>query len=121
MAWFSSLSGATQMFTATADAPLYRIDKFLVPIVAKADFLQRIQRTHALLDSLAGCQQNLVLLGAENGQQLELVTVVQWRNADACAAAKAVVQAHYAEEGFDPGAFMRALGVRADIGSFQVI
>ena len=109
------------MFTATPDAPLYRIDKFHVPLAAKTDFLQRIQRTHVLLDTLSGCQQNLVLLGAETAQQLELVTVVQWQDAAACAAAKTEVQRHYAEEGFEPAAFMRALGVRADIGSFQAI
>jgi hypothetical protein len=34
------------------------------------------------------------------------------------AAAQAVVQKNYADEGFDPASFMRALGVRADMGLY---
>lgn len=109
------------MTTTKPANAFYRIDKFIVPAAAKTAFLHRIQRTHALLDSLPGCQQNLVLVGGETEQQLELVTVVQWQDAAACAAAKAKVQRHYLDEGFEPAAFMRELGVRADMGSFQSI
>jgi hypothetical protein len=34
-------------------------------------------------------------------------------------AAKAAVQARYAAEGFDPAAFLRRLGVRADMSSYR--
>jgi hypothetical protein len=47
-----------------------------------------------------------------------LVTFVEWASAEAMAAARAFMQGKYAEEGFDPQAFMQRLGVRADLGVY---
>jgi hypothetical protein len=57
---------------------------------------------------------------AQPGESAEInvVTVVEWANGAAMAAAKAIVQRKYAEEGFDPAVFMQTLGVRADIGVY---
>jgi len=47
------------------------------------------------------------------------MTIVEWESADALNAAKAVVQETYAQEGFDPTAFLQSLGVRMDVGIYN--
>ena len=51
--------------------------------------------------------------------EFNVVTIVEWVNTQAIVAATAVMQKKYAEEGFDPSAFMQTLGVRADLGLYS--
>ncbi len=68
---------------------------------------------------LPGCQQNLVLTQTGGPGEFNVVTVVEWASTQAIVAAQDVMQKRYAEEGFDPAAFMRRLGVRADLGLYN--
>lgn len=42
-----------------------------------------------------------------------------WASAGAAGQAKAVMRQRYAQEGFDPPAFMKQLGVQADFGAYR--
>ncbi len=97
----------------------FRVDRFIVPRPVLEPFMARVRLTQRLLDERPGCRQNLVLLGAPDGESIGVVTIVEWASADAMNAAKAIMQAHYAREGFDPAAFIQALGIRADIAAYQ--
>ncbi|MGN6526506.1 MAG: antibiotic biosynthesis monooxygenase [Burkholderiaceae bacterium] len=105
--------------TATAAAGPFRVDRFAVPRAALAPFLERVRRSQRLLYEQPGCLQNLVL-SRDDGTQadVDVVTIVEWADEPAMRAARATVQARYAAEGFDPAAFMRGLGVQADMVSY---
>ncbi|GAB4561880.1 MAG: antibiotic biosynthesis monooxygenase [Rhizobacter sp.] len=104
--------------TASA-ASVFRIDQFVVPAQALPQFSQAVQRIHHTLASQPGCRQSLVLTRSADPGQVRLLTLVEWASASDMAAAKAVVQRQYSEEGFDPPAFMRELGVQADLGVYS--
>jgi heme-degrading monooxygenase HmoA len=105
--------------SSRARVPVFRIDRFDVPESAEEAFLRRVQRIQSLIDPLPGCRQNLVLTQSRAEGRLRVVTVVEWETAAAMDAAKAYVQRQYAQEGFDPPAFMRQLGVEADLGLYE--
>lgn len=100
-------------------APVFRIDKFAVPAAALPAFLEQVHRVRQTLGALPGCQQNLVLTQTGGPGEFNVVTIVEWVNTQAVAAATAVMQKKYEEEGFDRSAFMQALGVRADLGLYS--
>jgi heme-degrading monooxygenase HmoA len=103
----------------TISPATFRIDRFDVPRPALESFMARLRITQQLLDGREGCRQNLVLLGAEQGEAIAVVTIVEWASDDAMATARAAMQAHYAREGFDPAAFMRDLGIRPDMRAYR--
>jgi hypothetical protein len=100
-------------------ASTFRIDRFDVPRPALEPFMARLRITQRLLDERAGCRQNLVLVDTEEGETVAVVTIVEWADADAMAAARAAMQSHYAREGFEPGAFLRELGIRPDMRAYR--
>lgn len=101
-----------------ADESVFRVDKFAVPAGALPGFIERVHRIDRMLGAMPGCRQNLVLTQTGGAGEFNVVTLVEWASAQAMAAAQAVVQKNYADEGFDPASFMRALGVRADMGLY---
>jgi hypothetical protein len=104
--------------TAPTAGP-FRVDRFAVPRDALATFLGRVRLSQRLLDEQPGCLQNLVLSRDDGVQpEVDVVTIVEWADDAAMRAAKAAVHARYAAEGFEPAAFMRGLGVRADMASY---
>jgi heme-degrading monooxygenase HmoA len=102
----------------TTTQSTFRIDKFIVPHAAVSAFLSQVQRVQQALDAQPGCRQNLVLSQPAGDGGMKVVTIVEWSSADAMAAARSSMQARYAREGFDPAAFMKELGVSADLGVY---
>lgn len=100
-------------------ASIFRIDRFVVPAEALPAFMERLRFTQRTLDTLPGCKQNLVLKQEGTPGEFNIITLVEWNDGEAIAAAKATMQAKYAEEGFDPAAFIRKLGVQADMGVYR--
>jgi len=96
----------------------FRVDRFVVPQPALAQFMTRLRETQRRLDELAGCRQNLVLSKPGAGGTVDVVTIVEWADATAMQAARVAMQARYEREGFDPAGFMRELGVEADMGAY---
>lgn len=113
----STPAGAAQAFGVDS---MYRVDKFVVPPAALDGFLAQVQRVDALLSVLPGCRQNLVLIQQDSeGEDFQVLTLVEWASAQALADAKAHMQQCYAREGFHPAGFMQQLGVRADLGTYR--
>jgi hypothetical protein len=109
----------SQTLAFARPAPVYRIDRFNVPSHAFATFMERIQLTQRLLDQQPGCRQNLVLTQPSLAGEFNVMTLVEWSDDASLSAAKAMMQRHYAEERFDPAAFMQHLGVQADLGIYR--
>lgn len=98
---------------------LYRIDKFVVPPISRDRFIERLEKTHRTLDHADGCEQNIILEQVDGPGQFNIVTFVQWRDEAAYQAAKNASQASQAAEGFDSAAFMKELGVVADLAIYR--
>jgi heme-degrading monooxygenase HmoA len=84
------------------------------------DFMAQVERVDRQVSALPGCRQHLVLMQLDPTLSardcIQVMTIVEWADAQALQAAKAHLQRHYAREGFNPQAFMQALGVRAVMG-----
>lgn len=109
----------TQAVTFARTAPVYRIDRFNVPSHTFTAFMERIHLTQRLLDKQPGCRQNLVLTQPDLAGEFNVITLVEWSDEASLAAAKTMMQQRYAEERFDPVAFMHRLGVQADLGVYR--
>lgn len=100
---------------------IFRIDRFVVPAHALPAFMERLRFTQQTLDAQPGCRQNLVLKQEGNPGEFKIITLVEWADAEAIAAAKAAMQAKYREEGFDPAAFIQELRVQADMDVYRTV
>lgn len=105
---------------AGASATVHRIDKFVVPATVLPAFVGQMQRIQRILRTLPGCLGQKVLTQTGGSGEFNVLTVVEWEDADAVSAAQAFVQQKFAEEGFDPAAFVKANGIRADLGFYSV-
>ncbi|BCL75093.1 hypothetical protein JHS3_08290 [Jeongeupia sp. HS-3] len=107
--------------TTLASSSVFRIDRFAVPADALARFVAQLHSIDRLLADMPGCKQHQVLSRADEAEAFNVMTIVEWASEEAMRSAKAVVQQHYAEAGFDPAAFMRELGVRPDFANYKAI
>jgi len=109
----------SEVHSLPAHRPVYRIDRFNVPAQAMPAFMERVRYTQQALDGLPGCRQNLVLTQPDLAGEFNVMTIVEWSDEQSLSAAKAMMQQRYAQERFDPAAFMHGLGVRADMGLYR--
>lgn len=105
---------------ALSPAPVFRIDKFVVPADVRPAFIAQMQRIQATLRTLPGCQRTLVLDQTGGTGEFNVLTVVEWANTEAVASAAVFVKKKFADEGFDPVTFTRDAGVRSDQGFYAV-
>lgn len=102
----------------TPAASRYRIDKFVVPAGALAEFSGAVQDTHAVLRRQPGFVRDLVLDQVSGPGEFNVVTFVEWADADALAAAVEAVRGFHRSVGFDGRLLAERLGVRGDIGIY---
>lgn len=101
-----------------SSGPVYRIDRFVVPVRSLPEFLGRVRWIQRHLSTLEGCGQNLVLEQTSGPGQFNVVTLVEWVSHRAMANARIQVEEHYRQKGFDPQAFLASRGVQADMGTY---
>lgn len=99
-------------------ASRYRIDKFVVPGQAMAEFSRAVLATHAVLRRQPGFVRDLVLDQVSGPGDFNVVTFVEWADAEALAAAVEAVRAFHRSAGFDGRSLAERLGVRGDIGIY---
>lgn len=97
---------------------LYRVDKFMVPVAGRDEFLARVRDTHAVLRRQAGFRQDMILEQQSGPGALNIVTIVEWENAAVVDRVAAAVAARHAEIGFDRNEMMLRLGITADIANY---
>ncbi|MFJ2988196.1 antibiotic biosynthesis monooxygenase [Collimonas sp. NPDC087041] len=100
---------------------IYRVDKFIVPAAAQQEFLARVRATHALLRSLPGCTQELLLEQTSGPGSYNYVTLMGWKDQASIDAAKIEVQKLHAKTGFHPQELFSRLGIQADLGNYKTI
>jgi len=111
-------SDSSSPASTSASTSVFRIDKFVVPSQSISAFVERIHQVQRMLGEQPGCLQKHVLTQTGDSSEFDVVTVVEWANADAVAAAQAAMQKRLASEGFDIQAFRKKLGVRGDSGMY---
>ena len=100
---------------------IFRVDKFSVPSSSRDPFLAKIRETHALLDGVEGCLQNIILEQKAGTSRYNIVTIVEWRDVGTFERAKQAAQARHAASGFDPKVMFATLGIEADLGNYQLL
>ncbi|NOT99366.1 MAG: antibiotic biosynthesis monooxygenase [Sideroxydans sp.] len=100
---------------------IYRVDKFIVPVAARAEFLGSIQTTQALLKKQQGFVQGRVLEQVSGNGEFNLVTFVEWENQAAIDLAKAAVDAMFKASNYNPAATIQRLGIKADLAFYRQI
>lgn len=103
-----------------ASQSVYRVDKFIVPAEALDEFMARVVMIKDMLEAMPGCRQNLVLEQVGGPGAFNVVTFVEWQDAQALENAKAAVTARYKEMNFNPQEIISRLGVTADIANYGV-
>jgi heme-degrading monooxygenase HmoA len=103
---------------ATLAGPLYRVDKFIVPAAGRDEFLARVRDTHAVLRRQDGFLQDMILEQQSGPGAFNIVTVVEWANAEIVGRVSEAVAKRHAELGFDRNELIARLGITADIANY---
>ena len=98
---------------------VYRIDKFIVPISARAVFLERVRETHALLRTLPGFTGDSIFEEIDGPREMNFVTIASWESDEAFEAARETVTARYEDEGFNPAELFAKLEMKADLANYR--
>jgi len=98
---------------------LFRVDKFMVPNDARAEFLERVETTHALLKTQPGFVRQLLLEQSSGPGEFNFVTLVEWENQAAIEEARKAVTAMHKRIGFNPQEMLARLGIRADLANYR--
>ena len=102
-----------------SSATVFRVDKFIVPAPVLGAFVDQMQQIQRTLRNLPGCLRATVLTQTGGAGEFNALTVVEWENDEAVAAAQQIVQKKFTEEGFDPKTFVQSLGARSDLGLYR--
>ncbi|WEK50029.1 MAG: antibiotic biosynthesis monooxygenase [Candidatus Kaistia colombiensis] len=113
-----SASGPSVGAASMPAGPLYRVDKFIVPAAGRDEFLARVHETHAVLRRQEGFLQDMILEQQSGPGAFNVVTVVEWVNAEVVGRVGEAVAKRHAEMGFDRNEMIVRLGITADIASY---
>jgi len=105
---------------SVASPSVYRVDKFVVPTAARAEFMAQVATIKGFIDAQPGCRQNLVLEQVSGPGAFNVVTFVEWESADALESAKSAVTARYKEMNFNPQELIARLGIKADMANYGI-
>ncbi|WP_295809666.1 antibiotic biosynthesis monooxygenase family protein [uncultured Nitratireductor sp.] len=104
-----------------SSAPVYRVDKFAVPVPAREEFLERVSATHETLRQQPGFVRDVILEQASGPGTFNFVTLVEWESPDAIERAGEAVARMHAQTGFDRHEMIARLGIAADIANYRAL
>lgn len=100
---------------------VYKVDKFAVPAANIDTFVAKLTETHAFLDDMEGCLQNLILTQESGPGSYNVVTIVEWRDHACLDHARSLTIERHRENGFEPATIIDALGIRADLCNYRIV
>lgn len=98
---------------------VYRIDKFKVPELARAEFIQKMQVPREFIRTQPGFIEDFVFEQTGGPGEFNFVTVAVWESANALDTARQAAAAKYREIGFKPAELFDRLGIEADIANYS--
>jgi heme-degrading monooxygenase HmoA len=96
----------------------YRIDKFVVPNLAREEFWTHVRRTHSVLRNQHGFLGDALLEQHSGPGRFNVVTMVRWSSADDLGSARSAVEQSHQEAGFRPAEFFQRVGIEADLANY---
>jgi heme-degrading monooxygenase HmoA len=112
---------STQSTKKTDATEQILIDKFFIPKNARQEFYERANVNRNFIKKLPGFIEDQVYERIDEQENLIVVTVAVWKNADAIKKAKEAVQAEYKKEGFDMQGMLKRLNIVIDRGVYEKI
>jgi heme-degrading monooxygenase HmoA len=103
------------------DAPVFRVDKFVVPDAARSEFVARVLETHEVLREQEGFMGDRLLEQSSGPGEFNFVTIVQWRSQEDVNRAGQAIAALRRRTGFDPHVMFARLGIKADLGNYALL
>jgi heme-degrading monooxygenase HmoA len=97
---------------------IYRVDKFVVPDLAREEFWTHVRRTHAVLRNQAGFLDDALLEQSSGPGRFNVVTIVRWASADDLDTARPFVERSHQEAGFQPAQFFQRAGIETDLANY---
>lgn len=95
------------------------IDRFIVPVTAVNEFLERVKVNRDLIKTLPGFIRDAAYSYTDNEGKLVFVTVAVWANKAAFEQAKETVQAEYKKNEFDMPGMLKRLNITIDRGVYK--
>lgn len=109
------------MLTNTVQDRVYKLDKFIVPLAAKAEFMEVVRVINQSLRKQEGFIQDFLLERLTESGELQIVTMVEWADQAAIEKARAAAMILHQEIGFNPQEFLARTGIKADMGNYKPI
>lgn len=97
------------------------IDKFFVPLAAKAEFYERMRINRSFIKNLPGFMEDAAYEYTDANGNLICLTVALWENNEALNKAREAVQAEYKKQGFDAAEMFKRLDITADRGIYTEV
>lgn len=98
-----------------------RIDRFVVPAAARAEFIALIEGMHVVIGAQRGCVQNRIFSTNESDGFFKVVTLVEWDGSESLIRAKRALMAHHRAIGFDGPSFLARIGASVERDEFSSI
>lgn len=105
--------------TLDAGGALYRVDRFALATEARDELLAKINATQALLRTLPGCTQELVLEQPAAYGRVKLLTIVGWASEAHMREARRHVAELHERMGFVPQELFRRLAVDVEMAVYH--
>jgi hypothetical protein len=109
----------TETGAKTNGGPFFRIDRFVVPDAARAEFLGRVRTTHEALRRQPGFVRDALLEHPGGPGESIVLTIAEWQNQAVTEAARAAVAALHKRDNFQPQEMFARLGIKAEMGSYH--
>lgn len=90
------------------------IDRFIVPLNAREEFLERVRINRNFIKNLPGFVEDAAYEETEAKGEIKYVTVAVWENAGALDKAKKAVLAEYQKQGFDAVEMYKRLNIKIE-------
>jgi hypothetical protein len=106
------------MHTSDRDQTVFRIDRFVVPAAAEAQFLAAVTETNTVFEAMDECLQLRVLKQEQPSGGYNYITVAQWASPAAIPKARAAVAAKHKAMNLDPQELFTRLNIKAELGYY---
>ncbi|HEY5826348.1 MAG TPA: hypothetical protein VIT44_18390 [Cyclobacteriaceae bacterium] len=97
--------------TVPSDSKRIFIDKFIIPLQSKPEFIERLNVNRNFIKKLPGFINDSVYERMDEQGNLVCVTIAVWASEESMQNAKAAVQSEYKKEGFNLQAMLQRLNI----------
>jgi heme-degrading monooxygenase HmoA len=97
---------------------VFRIDRFVVPAAAEAEFVGVVTETNAVFEGMEGCLEHHVLKQEQASGDCNYITVVEWVSFAAIQKAREAVMAKHKAMNLNPQEMFARLQIKAELGNY---